>query len=76
MPTLPRLKLVATRTVTSNKVVQKVELTTSDDWLTVDDDYYKIYWTVNNSKADRVGYVYLTGTLADGSTITRTITVK
>lgn len=63
-------------TVTSNKVVQKVELTTSDDWLTVDDDYYKIYWTVNNSKADRVGYVYLTGTLADGSTVTRTITVK
>ncbi|MBO4718551.1 MAG: BACON domain-containing protein [Prevotella sp.] len=62
--------------VTSNKVVQKVELTTSDDWLTVDDDYYKIYWTTNTSKADRVGYVYLTGTLADGSTITRTITVK
>ena len=64
--------------ITTNDVVQKVEKTTSHDWLTVEDEsfYTKVSWTTNTSKADREGYVYLTGTLADGSTITRTITVR
>lgn len=62
--------------VERNDVVQELELTTSADWLTVEEEPFKIHWAVNDSKDDRTGFVYLNGKLADGSTITRTITVN
>ena len=64
--------------ITRNDVVQKLEITTSHDWLTTKDEGggTTVSWTANTSKADREGYVYLTGTMADGSTIIRTITVR
>lgn len=68
---------------TSNEAVFDIEVTTSADWLTIDRMYQSEYGgrfylnnTINKTKAPREGYVYITGTLADGSKLTRTIVVQ
>ena len=67
----------------SNDLVSDITVTTSADWLTIENwesfltsGTFNIVFTNNTSQADRLGYVYLSGKLADGSTLTRTITVK
>ena len=67
---------------TNNDAVFDIEVTTSADWLTIENfnqtEYGGNFYlnnTVNNSKAPRTGYVYITGTLSDGSKLTRTIVV-
>lgn len=62
--------------ISSNEAVQSVEITTSDSWITIENAglcYVKV--SANKSKATRTGYVYITGTLADGSKLTRTVVV-
>lgn len=65
-----------------NEAVQSVQITTSADWMFIDRTYhgeYKGYYyintTINTSKAPRTGFVYITGTMADGSKLTRTVVV-
>ena len=69
-------------TYSKNETVTDVEVTTSDDWLTVEKTYtseyignYRLNISVNQSKATRIGYIYITGTLADGTKLTRTVVV-
>lgn len=63
-----------------NDAVNDVQITTSADWLTLKNvseaRHFHVYASTNKSKADREGYVYVTGTLADGSKLTRTIVVR
>lgn len=68
---------------TKNEVVQKVEASTSDNWLRIDNFYsqeyggsFYLYSSVNDTKEPRDGHVYITGTMADGSKLTRTIVVR
>ena len=65
-----------------NDVVTDVKVTASHDWMTLEkistsayNGHYSLTVGVNHSKAPREGQVYLTGTLADGSQVTRTIIV-
>ena len=61
-----------------NDLVSDITITSSADWITIDEagGYFHVTVPNNTSQADRTGYVYLSGKLADGSTLTRTITVK
>ena len=64
-----------------NDVVSSVEVTTSASWITLeglenDNNSFQVHVPVNNTKEDRTGYVYVTGTLADGSKLTRTVIVN
>ncbi len=64
----------------TNEAIIDVTITTSDTWLTIDrvtdSNSYYLKIAVNNSKAPRTGQVYITGTVADGSKLTRTIIVS
>lgn len=64
----------------TNEAIIDVTITTSDSWLTIDkvtdSNSYYLNITANNSKAPRTGQVYITGTMADGSKLTRTIIVS
>lgn len=64
----------------TNEAIIDVTITTSDAWLTIDkvtdSNSFYLNIAVNNSKAPRIGQVYITGTMADGSKLTRTIIVS
>ena len=64
----------------TNEAIIDVTITTSDAWLTIDkvtdSNSFYLNIAVNNSKAPRTGQVYITGTVADGSKLTRTIIVN
>ncbi len=71
-----------------NKNITAIEISASEDWITIEDitpsmatnneagmENFTVKYPVNDSKADRTGFIYVKGTLADGSSITRTIVV-
>lgn len=65
-----------------NEVVQSVEVTPEVNWITIENPYpsdnggtFYVKADANNSKAPRTGHINVTGTLPDGSKLTRTIVV-
>ena len=64
---------------TSNYLVSDITVTSSVDWITietVENARFIFRVPINDSQSDREGYIYLSGKLPNGQTITRTIPVK
>ena len=66
----------------NNDAVEEIEITTSENWITVSNQYsggsggnFIVNVDINKSKADRSGYIYLKAKTANDSTLIRTIFV-